>query len=47
KDLANIIQHFSKGDTTDSGKDSENVASNLLKILRTFKEEDPTWFIAD
>ncbi|CAG8840477.1 8206_t:CDS:2, partial [Gigaspora margarita] len=47
KDLANIIQYFRKGDTTDPKKDPENDASNLLKVLRTFKEEDSTWFIAD
>ncbi|CAG8852694.1 22171_t:CDS:2, partial [Gigaspora margarita] len=33
--------------TTDPEKDPENDASNLLKVLRTFKEKDPTWFIAD
>ncbi|KAF0490133.1 protein far1-related sequence 11-like [Gigaspora margarita] len=47
KDLANVIQHFRKGDTTDPEKDPENDVSNLLKVLRTFKEENPTWFIAD
>ncbi|CAG8493050.1 17701_t:CDS:2 [Gigaspora rosea] len=47
KDLANVIQHFRKGDSTDPAKDPENDASNLLRVLRTFKEEDPTWFIAD
>ncbi|CAG8842078.1 39916_t:CDS:2, partial [Gigaspora margarita] len=47
KDLANIIQHFKKDNTTDPDKDPENDVSNLLKVLRTFKEEDPIWFISD
>ncbi|CAG8688831.1 7627_t:CDS:2, partial [Gigaspora margarita] len=46
KDLANVIQHFRKGDVTDPERDPENDASNLLKALRTLKEDDPTWFIA-
>ncbi|KAF0504837.1 protein far1-related sequence 5-like [Gigaspora margarita] len=47
KDLANAIQHFKKGDITDPERDPENDASNLLKALRTLKEDDPIWFIAD
>ncbi|CAG8836289.1 43401_t:CDS:2, partial [Gigaspora margarita] len=43
KDLANIIQHFRKSNTTDPEKDPKNDASNFLKVLRIFKEEDPTW----
>ncbi|CAG8534757.1 7810_t:CDS:1, partial [Cetraspora pellucida] len=42
-----MIQHFRKDDITDLEKDFENNAFNLLKALRIFKEEDPTWFIAD
>ncbi|CAG8637108.1 31992_t:CDS:2, partial [Racocetra persica] len=39
--------HFRKGDITDPEQDPENDVSNLLKILRTLKKEDPTWFIAE
>ncbi len=44
RDLANAIQQFRKGDT-DSERDPENDASNLLKELQKMKENDPTWFI--
>ncbi|CAG8541381.1 10289_t:CDS:2, partial [Dentiscutata heterogama] len=51
KAVPDISQHtlrqLLQGDITDPEKDPENDVSNLLKALRTFKEEDPTWFIAD
>ncbi|CAG8635822.1 8456_t:CDS:2 [Gigaspora margarita] len=47
KYLANIIQHFRKGNIADPKKNPENDVSNLLKALRILKEEDPTWFIAN
>ena len=33
KDLANAIQHFYKGDTTNPEQDPENDTTNLLKEL--------------